>query len=184
MKLRIVALGGRGEPPADALIDAGDTIVGFGPVSERRATDLRHERAADVPRSFAQRTVLASAIEAFARVNPIFRTIALGAALFYAIALVFFHFALQLTWPGSAFDVVQAMTSTGFGDTSVVRRGLAVIAGAMIVMIGGPFSPASSSATSAPRSRARSGRRSRGCGGFGRAATSSFAAAAASAALS
>jgi Trk K+ transport system NAD-binding subunit len=137
LKLRIVALGERGEPLADALIDAGDTIVGFGPVSERRATDTRHERAANVPRSFPQRSALASAIEAFARVNPIFRTIALGAALFYAIALVFFHFALHLTWPGSAFDVVQAMTSTGFGDTSVVRRGAAVITGAMIVMIGG-----------------------------------------------
>jgi Trk K+ transport system NAD-binding subunit len=137
LKVRIVALGEHHEPVPDSLIDPSDTIVGFGPVSERRSTDAKPERAARVQRPYTRRTLIGSAIEALARVNPILRTIALGAFLFYAIALIFFHFALHLTWPGSAFDVVQAMTSTGFGDSSVVRRGVAVIAGAMVVMIGG-----------------------------------------------
>jgi Trk K+ transport system NAD-binding subunit len=137
LNLRIVALGERREPVPDALIDGDDTIVAFGPVSERRLTDARAERGPQAARPYAQRTVTASIIEALARINPILRTIAVGAAVFYGVALVFFHFALHLTWPGSAFDVVQAMTSTGFGDTSVVRRGLAVVAGAMVVMIGG-----------------------------------------------
>jgi Trk K+ transport system NAD-binding subunit len=137
LNLRIVALGERQEPVPDALIDAGDAIVAFGPVSERRSGDVRHEGRPRVRRPYVRRTRFASAIEAFARVNPILRTIAVSAVVFYAVALVFFRFSLNLTWPGSAFDVVQAMTSTGFGDTSVVRRGLAVVAGAMVVMIGG-----------------------------------------------
>ncbi len=137
LKLRIVALGERREPLPDAPIGAADTVVAFGPIIERRSTEVRVESDARVERSAAPRIAAAPLIEALARVNPILRAIVLGATLFYAIALVFFHFALHLTWPGSAFDVVQAMTSTGFGDTSVVRRGSAVIVGAMIVMIGG-----------------------------------------------
>jgi Trk K+ transport system NAD-binding subunit len=134
LNLRIVALGERREPVPDALVDPGDTLVAFGPVSERRSAEVRRERA---PAAGSRRTLAASVVEALARVNPILRTIAISAVSFYLLAAVFFHFALRLSWPGSAFDVVQAMTSTGFGDTSVVRRGVAVIAGAMIVMIGG-----------------------------------------------
>jgi Trk K+ transport system NAD-binding subunit len=137
LKVRIVALGERPEPVPDALIDPGDTLVAFGPLTERRSTDVRPERAPRSKRPYTQRTLLAVAIEAFARVNPILRTIALGGILFYVISALFFHFSLHLTWPGAAFDVVQAMTSTGFGDTSVVQRGLAVVAGAVVVMIGG-----------------------------------------------
>ncbi len=137
LNLRIVALSKRPEPVPDALIDPDDRIVAFGPVTERRSTDHRSERAPTVARPYKKRTPFGAAIEAFARINPIMRTIALIAIVFYSIALTFFHFALHLTWPGSAFDVVQAMTSTGFGDSSVVRRGSAVIAGAIVVMIGG-----------------------------------------------
>jgi Trk K+ transport system NAD-binding subunit len=137
LNLRIVALGEHREPVPDSLIDAVDTIVAFGPVSERRSTDGKPDRRARAARPYVRRTVAASAIERIARINPILRTIALSAFVFYGVALIFFHFALHLTWPGSAFDVVQAMTSTGFGDTSVVRRGVSVIAGAMIVMVGG-----------------------------------------------
>jgi Trk K+ transport system NAD-binding subunit len=137
LKIRIVALGEHREPVPDALIDASDTLVAFGPVAARRSTDVKPERAARKARPYTRRTALGTAVEGLARLNPILRTIALGAIAFYSIALVFFHFALHLTWPGSAFDVVQAMTSTGFGDSSVVRRGAAVIAGAIVVMIGG-----------------------------------------------
>lgn len=61
----------------------------------------------------------------------------LSAIVFYVVALTFFHFALHLSWPGSAFDVVEAMTSTGFSDPAAVRHGAQVIAGAMVIMIGG-----------------------------------------------
>ena len=136
LNLRIVALREAREPVPDSLIDRSDTLVAFGPVNERRAGDVRAERTPR-ERRYARRTLFASAVEALARVNPILRTIAIGAVVFYSVALVFFHYSLQLTWPGSAFDVVQAMTSTGFGDRDVIRRGAAVVAGAMIVMIGG-----------------------------------------------
>jgi len=131
LNLRIVALGERREPVPDSLIDGSDTIVAFGPVKERRSPVAR------TARTRATRPLVAAVIEALARINPILRTIALSAVVFYAVALVFFRLALHLTWPGSALDVVQAMTSAGFGDTSVVRRGLGAVAGAMIVMIGG-----------------------------------------------
>ena len=137
LNLRIVALREAREPVPDALIDPGDTLVAFGPVNERRAGDVRTERTPRAERTYTRRTLVGLAIEALARINPILRTIAIGALLFYSVALLFFHYALQLTWPGSAFDVVQAMTSTGFGDLDVIRRGAVVVAGAMIVLIGG-----------------------------------------------
>ncbi len=134
--LRIVALGNRREPVPDSLIDANDPIVAFGRVIERR-TEARREREPAPTRTYTRRTLAASSIETLARTNPILRTIAVSAVVFYAVAAVFFHFALHLSWPGSAFDVVQAMTSTGFGDTSVARRGTAIVLGAIVVMIGG-----------------------------------------------
>lgn len=137
LNLRIVALGDMREPVPDALIDSTDTIVGFGRVSERRSTDARHERAPAPARTFARRTLAGSLAETLARVNPILRTTVVGAVVFYIVALVFFRFALHLSWPGSAFDVVEAMTSTGFSDPAVVRRGASVIAGAMVIMLGG-----------------------------------------------
>ncbi len=137
LKLRIVALGSQHDPVADALIEPDDEIVGFGPVSERRATDARLERVPASQARYSRRTLAESTIEALARINPILRAMVIGAVLFYGVALLFFHFSLHLTWPGSAFDVVQAMTSTGFGDSSVVKRGAAIVGGAIIVMIGG-----------------------------------------------
>jgi Trk K+ transport system NAD-binding subunit len=137
LNLRIVALREQCEPVADALIDPDDTIVAFGPVTERRGVDARAAHAPRSERKSNRRTLAESAVETLARVNPILRTIAIVAVLFYSIALLFFHYSLQLTWPGSAFDVVQAMTSTGFGDRDVIRRGAVVIAGAIVVMIGG-----------------------------------------------
>jgi Trk K+ transport system NAD-binding subunit len=134
--LRIVALGIQREPVPDSLIDANNTIVAFGRVIERRS-EARRERETPTARPYVRRTLAESAIESLARTNPILRTIAVSAIVFYAVAAVFFHFALHLSWPGSAFDVVQAMTSTGFGDTSVVRRGTAIVLGAIVVMIGG-----------------------------------------------
>ena len=139
LNLRIVALGNQREPVPDSLIDANDPLVGFGRVIERRV-ETRRERQTRTGRRASVRAPdarRASLLERLARTNPILRTIAISGVVFYSVAAIFFHFALHLTWPGSAFDVVQAMTSTGFGDTSVVRRGATVIAGAIVVMIGG-----------------------------------------------
>lgn len=136
LNLRIVALGERTAPVPDALIDSGDVIVGFGRVSERRSAEGRGELAAENGRSYVQRSLAASLLAALARINPILRTTVLSAIVFYAVALTFFRFALHLSWPGSAFDVVEAMTSAGFSDSAVVRRGLSVVAGAIIVMLG------------------------------------------------
>jgi hypothetical protein len=90
--LRIVALGNHREPVPDSLIDANDTIVAFGRVIERR-TEPRRERETAIARPYVQRTVAESFIERLARTNPILRTIAMSAVVFYAVAAVFFHFA-------------------------------------------------------------------------------------------
>ncbi len=135
LNLRIVALGRSCEPVPDALIDPDERIVAFGPVVERRSTDQHAEP--NVARRYARRTLAASAIEALARINPILRTIALVSFAFYSIALCFFHFVLHRSWQGAGFDVVQAMTNTGFSDNSVVASGALIIAGAIVVMIGG-----------------------------------------------
>jgi Trk K+ transport system NAD-binding subunit len=137
LKIRIVALGDRPEPVPDALIDPGDTIVGFGPVIGRRAALTRADGDEREPRPRAGRTMMARLIEGVARANPIARTAAVFALGFYGLALLYFHFGLSLTWSGSAFDVTEAMTSTGFSDTTAVRHGAVLTAGAMVVMIGG-----------------------------------------------
>jgi Trk K+ transport system NAD-binding subunit len=137
LKIRIVALGERPEPVPDALIDPADTIVGFGPVIGRRAAPSRADGDEREPRPRAGRTLMARVIEGVARANPIARTAAVFAVGFCGLALLYFHFGLSLTWSGSAFDVTEAMTSTGFSDTTAVRHGAVLTAGAMLVMVGG-----------------------------------------------
>jgi Trk K+ transport system NAD-binding subunit len=137
LKVRIVALGDRPEPVPDALIDGSDTIVAFGPVIERRKATARADDDERAPRPRAARTVMARLVNAVARANPIARTAAIFAVCFYGLALAFFHFGLSLSWSGSAFDVTEAMTSTGFSDPTAVRHGAVLTAGAMAVMIGG-----------------------------------------------
>ena len=132
LNARIVAIGTFQEPSPHQLIDVADAVVAFGPVRERRAGGERRDRQAGRERPAAARL-----LEALAHVNPIVRTLGLAATLFYAVALSFFHFGLHLTWPGSAFDVAQTMTSSGLGDTRVVDHGSLVTAGAILLMIGG-----------------------------------------------
>jgi Trk K+ transport system NAD-binding subunit len=136
LKMRIVALGDRREPVPDALIDASDTIVAFGPVIERRKTTVRAEDEERAPQPRG-RTVIVRLIEAVARANPIARTAAIFALCFYGLALTYFHFGLSLSWSGSAFDVTEAMTSTGFSDPAAVHHGAIFTAGAMLIMVGG-----------------------------------------------
>jgi Trk K+ transport system NAD-binding subunit len=134
LNARIVALGDRRDPGPDSLVDPVDTIVLFGPITERRAGRAHAE---DESRPRAARTPLERLIETIARINPIARTAGLCAIAFYVLALIFFHFGLALSWSGSAFDVTEAMTSTGFSDPTAVRRGALLTGGAMAIMIGG-----------------------------------------------
>ncbi len=135
LNARIVAVGDRREPGPDVLIDPVDAIVTFGLVTERHGRD--HTEDMFAPRPRAARTLLENLIEAAARINPIARTAGICAVLFYSCALFFFHFGLHLTWRGAFFDVTEAMTSTGFSDTTAVRHGPALTFGAIMIMIGG-----------------------------------------------
>lgn len=134
LNARIVALGNRLEPGPSALVDPVDTIVLFGPIVERRANTHHLE---DERTHGASRTALERLVEAFARLNPIARTAGICAIAFYAAALIFFHFGLNISWSGSAFDVTEAMTSTGFSDPTAVKHGAVHTVGAMLIMIGG-----------------------------------------------
>jgi Trk K+ transport system NAD-binding subunit len=129
---RIIALGTLHEPWPQHLIDAGDEVIAFGPLRERRRGAERAERRAE-----REPTAAARLLETLTHINPIVRSLALGAALFYGIALIFFRLELHLSWPGSAFDVAQTMTSSGLGDTRVVEHGPWTTAGAVLLMIGG-----------------------------------------------
>jgi Trk K+ transport system NAD-binding subunit len=136
LNARIVALGDRREPGPDALIDPVDVIITFGLVTERRALDA-HLDDVFLDRPRAKHTLLERAIEALSRINPIARNSAIFAVAFYTLALLFFRFGLQLSWHGSAFDVTEAMSSTGFSDQEAVRHGMLLTLGAIGVMIGG-----------------------------------------------
>ena len=136
LNARIVALGDRREPGPDALIDPVDVIITFGLVTERRALDAHVEDPfVDVPR--AKHTLFERGIEAAARINPIARAAGIFAIVFYTLALLFFRYGLQLSWHGAAFDVTEAMSSTGFSDQEAVRHGTWLTLGAIGVMIGG-----------------------------------------------
>jgi Trk K+ transport system NAD-binding subunit len=129
---RVVALGERREPPPGALIDGPDILVAFGPLREHGSRAVRLERVAGQERPLA-----ASLPAALGHINPIVRNLVLGAAVFYGVALAFFHYSLGLNWPGSAFDVAQTMTSSGLGDARVVAGGATITAGAILLMVGG-----------------------------------------------
>ena len=134
---RIVALGDRLHPGPYALIDPVDVIVTFGCITERRALDAHVPDAFLGSQSSSPGTLLDRIIEAAKRVNPIARTAGICAIAFYTLAMLFFRFGLQLSWHGSAFDVTEAMTSTGFSDPEAVRHGYLLTLGAIFVMIGG-----------------------------------------------
>ena len=134
LNARVVALGDRRDPHPDSLVDPVDTIVLFGPIVERRG----HGQTGEDERVPTQaRAPMDRLVEALSRLNPIARTAGICAILFYALALIFFHFGLNISWSGSAFDVTEAMTSTGFSDPTAVRHGAVHTVGAMMIMIGG-----------------------------------------------
>lgn len=136
--MRIVAIGNRDRPPPGATVEADDRITIFGPVVDRRAAsavDRARSKRASPGAPLRNRTDAVR--NAFTRVNPILRATVLGAVSFYLCVLLFFHFGLKWSWSNAAFDVVETMTSTGFGDSSVALRGPWITVGAIVAMIGG-----------------------------------------------
>lgn len=131
---RIVALGARHEPPGDTTILEGDSVVTFGALINRRIAT--HERGRSRTRANVAFGVGRS-LNALGRLNPILRTIVLGAATFYACVLLFFHFVMGSTWARAVFDLVDTVTNTGFGDASLAPHGAAATFGAVVAMIGG-----------------------------------------------
>jgi Trk K+ transport system NAD-binding subunit len=138
---RIVALDDRQDPPSGALIGRDDTVVRFGPVHECKAFHGDHAQPA-APKyasreGAAQLSPLQRLVAAFHRANPILRTFAIGALIFFSGSFCYFHFALGKTTLAAAFYVVETMTNVGFGEVQVTQRGPLITAGAIVAMLGG-----------------------------------------------
>ncbi len=136
LRARVIAIGEREDPPAGATIPPGDALTLFGPIVERprakivERTVVSHK--ARIP--IKVRTLLSE----FGRINPILRSLVLGAIAFFFMSFLFFHFALGKTWTAAAFYVVETMTNVGYGEVEVVtRRGPLVTVEAIAAMLGG-----------------------------------------------
>ena len=140
LEARIVALGMRRDPPSGAVISRDDGVVTFGRISECAAhrapapviAPAEPRAASNVPVSPVQRLV-----GAWHRVNPILRTFAVAAVVFFSASFCFFHFTLGKTWTAAAFYVVETMTNVGFGEVQVTQRGPLITAAAITAMLGG-----------------------------------------------
>jgi Trk K+ transport system NAD-binding subunit len=139
LHVRIVAIGAREDPPAGALVNAGDGITVFGHIVERR-------EAAPRPSQSDRRAVMRAPrlpgnirdlLGAYSRINPILRILGIVAIGFFSLSYCFFHFELGKTWTAAAFYVVETMTNVGFGEVAVTQRGPLITAGAIVAMLGG-----------------------------------------------
>jgi Trk K+ transport system NAD-binding subunit len=139
---RIVAVDTRSDPPRGAIIGRHDTVVTFGRVHEsagpKREPNPDGSTAAPRrgERSFPS-SLWPAATAAFHRANPILRTFAILAVLFFSASYCYFHFALGKTWLAAAFYVTETMTNVGFGEVGVTQRGPAITLGAITAMLGG-----------------------------------------------
>lgn len=138
---RIVALDSRRDPPSGAIVGRDDSVTIFGPIAESHAA--HHERAVQLSaatdsRMDSQHVSFPDRLLAvYHRANPILRTFAIAAVVFFSASYCFFHFALGKTWNAAAFYVVETMTNVGFGEVQVTTRGPAITAGAIAAMLGG-----------------------------------------------
>jgi Trk K+ transport system NAD-binding subunit len=139
LRVRILALGTRLDPPSGASIDAGDSVVTFGPIHERRPMHGRvpGAQATAGGNSSHREVTLKGFIATWNRFNPVLRLFIICATLFFSLSLSFFHFILQKSWIAAGFYVAETMTNVGFGDTSVVTRGALITGGAIVAMLGG-----------------------------------------------
>jgi len=137
---RIVALGMRRDPPSGAIISRDDDVVTFGRITEcsvHRGPALAIAPAETRAVSAAPVSPAQRLIGAWHRVNPILRTFAVAAVVFFSASYCFFHFALGKTWTAAAFYVVETMTNVGFGEVQVTQRGPLITAAAITAMLGG-----------------------------------------------
>jgi Trk K+ transport system NAD-binding subunit len=138
---RIVAVSERRDPPAGAIISRDDSVVTFGPIAESRAAHRRSWPGSSDANTPATSSARASPVRrlfgALHRINPILKTFALAAVIFFSASYCFFHFALGKTWTAAAFYVVETMTNVGFGEVQVTQRGPLITAAAITAMLGG-----------------------------------------------
>lgn len=139
---RILALDSRRDPPSGAIVGAGDEVIVFRAVVERPGAVHRDrgERSAeerDADESRRHTPLLQRLLAAYQRANPILRTLAVAAAIFFSFSYCFFHFVLGKSWTAAAFYVVETMTNVGFGEVQVTTRGPVITAGAIAAMLGG-----------------------------------------------
>jgi voltage-gated potassium channel Kch len=138
---RIAALDGRQDPPSGALVGRGDTVVTFGAITECKVFHSDRmlgppappsPRESRPPLSLSQRLV-----SAYHHTNPILRTFAIAAVIFFSGSFCYFHFVLGKSLTAASFYVVETMTNVGFGEVQVTQRGPLITAGAIIAMLGG-----------------------------------------------
>jgi len=139
LRSRVIAIGNREDPPAGTIIAPDDFVTLFGSIAGHARThhaDAREQPAAEsAPR---RRLSMRDVQAAFARINPILRTLVLGAVTFFFLSFLFFHFALGKTWTAAAFYVVETMTNVGYGEVDVVtKRGPVITGEAIMAMLGG-----------------------------------------------
>jgi Trk K+ transport system NAD-binding subunit len=133
---RILALGDRSDPPPEEVIHDHEMLVLFGEIVERQDAAFRREATSGGAAQPVARTA-ARLWRAVRQLNPIARTVAISAFVFYATMFAFFHLGLHSSVNSAAFDVAETMTNAGFGDSSVAQRGLAATVGTIAYMIGG-----------------------------------------------
>jgi voltage-gated potassium channel Kch len=134
---RILALGDRRALPAGTIVNGTDLVTTFGVISARRpsrAFPAGEERGAP---AHGRRFTPAGALAAASRANPIVRTLALSALVFFSLSYCYFHFVLGKPSLAAALIVAATMTNAGFTDFSLAQRGPLVTVGAMAAMLGG-----------------------------------------------
>ncbi len=140
LRLRVLALGERLDPPAGAAIAGDDAMITFGRVVERVPHHHRTAAAQEPsrPDRQARRWIsLKGLVAGWHRLNPVLRLLLVAAVVFFSFSFSFFHFVLHRTWTAASFYVVETMTNVGFGDTTVTKQGPIITGAAIVAMLGG-----------------------------------------------
>jgi Trk K+ transport system NAD-binding subunit len=135
--IRILALDARRDPPTGAIVGRDDGVVLFGTIRETPAAHAAPATFATTSKRKPRIPLPRAIVDAFYRANPILRSFAVAAVVFFACSYAFFHLVLGKTLTASAFYVVETMTNVGFGEVEITKRGPAVTLGAIGAMLGG-----------------------------------------------
>jgi voltage-gated potassium channel Kch len=132
---RILALDARRDPPSGSIVGSDENVVTFGTV--RDVPQNREGSRAPNVTTAASRSLPQRVFGAYARANPILRSFAIAAVVFFTASYFFFHLALGKSWTAAAFYVAETMTNVGFGEVQVTERGPLVTFAAILAMVGG-----------------------------------------------